>query len=271
MKTVITLLILSFSVVLHAQTLSMSEFRKAQRQYVLADFKALYKQRHISSHKAKLRQKHERVKKISHSGILMNQYQQETEQKSHTKAQNAQSHQPSMPQNASMQTQANYEIPGIQQHKNQHGNTPTPNNTQPSEPQFNPNNTQPIEPQFHPTDPHIPNNTSTQNPNISTPISSVDTPVQHTNPVSNPISNTTTPQPPVQTPVQNPVPDTSTPTSIGERPQPNNPTDTSEVASPVTEDTLSVTTPNTVAEPPATNGFERPHIRSLSANPWGRR
>jgi hypothetical protein len=26
-----------------------------------------------------------------------------------------------------------------------------------------------------------------------------------------------------------------------------------------------------VAEPPATNGFERPHIRSLSANPWGRR
>lgn len=52
----------------------MQGFRDQQRRTVLSDFKALYKSRNVSSHKAQLRHKYRRVKELSSSSLLENLY-----------------------------------------------------------------------------------------------------------------------------------------------------------------------------------------------------
>ena len=112
-KLILFFTTLFLTTALGANIVSMSDFRKAQRQLVLADSKTLYKQRHLSSHKAQLRHKYSRVKKVSHSGVL-DHYRPNMikEQKEEISELVMSSH----TENASMQTEANYDLHIIQQH-----------------------------------------------------------------------------------------------------------------------------------------------------------
>lgn len=68
MKTLLlfTLLLLSS---LQATSLTLSEFRQMHRSVLLSEFKSLYKQRHLGAHKAALRAKYRRIKKVSHTTL----------------------------------------------------------------------------------------------------------------------------------------------------------------------------------------------------------
>ncbi len=114
--------------------------------------------------------------------------------------------------------------------------------------------------------PNIPNNSTNQNPNITDLVAPVETSMQH----PDPIPNTNTPLFPVDTPVQNSNPDPFTPTPVMQTQQQNE-TNPSETEIPITQESLPVTSTNTMPDAPTMNSFETPHIRSLSANPWGRR
>ena len=129
MKKIILFFIATVYVtLLHANM--MSDFRRSQRHLVLADFKALYKQRHLSSHKAELRHKYKRVKKISHSGVLEHYHHTDT------KVDNTSTYMPDSmdTQNVSMQTEANHDLQTIEEHHSNQkdiqesgGNTEIPN------------------------------------------------------------------------------------------------------------------------------------------------
>jgi hypothetical protein len=109
-KTILFLAILFSAVFVHADGVGMAEFRKAQRQLVLADFKTLYKQRHLSAHKAQLRHKHRRVKKIAHQTVLQNVHKPSLQEKTQiditADGDVSQAHF----ENAAMQTQANHDM-----------------------------------------------------------------------------------------------------------------------------------------------------------------
>ncbi|OQX57590.1 MAG: hypothetical protein B5M52_07090 [Helicobacteraceae bacterium 4484_230] len=109
-KTILFLIMLFFAVFAHAEGMSIVEFRKAQRQLVLTDFKTLYKQRHLSAHKAQLRYKHKRVKKLAHPTVLQNRYkpllQEKTQIDVTADGDVSQVHF----ENAAMQTQANHDM-----------------------------------------------------------------------------------------------------------------------------------------------------------------
>ena len=68
-KLFIATLLLLFSSQLYAKSLTLSEFRKMHRNMLLSEFKTLYKERHIGSHKAQLRAKYRRIKRVSHTKL----------------------------------------------------------------------------------------------------------------------------------------------------------------------------------------------------------
>ncbi len=115
---------------IYAGTINMSDFRKSQRLSVLKDFKAVYKQRHLSSHKAKLRRKYNRVKKVSHSGILDYHNPIDIDKKTDITVNDITE---MNTQNASIQIDANYKdvnsiTDEIKYENNKPENTQTPNN-----------------------------------------------------------------------------------------------------------------------------------------------
>jgi len=112
-KLILFLIILSVAVSAHAKGAGMPEFRLEQRRLVLADFKALYKQRHLSSHKAQLHYKHSRVKKLTHSTVLRHRYKPSLQENMHNAEAGitASSDVSRMHfENAMIQTQANHDM-----------------------------------------------------------------------------------------------------------------------------------------------------------------
>ena len=112
MKTFIVLILFLFSTLSFADTLTMSKFREMHRQDLLSNFKTLYKQRHITAHKANLRHKYKRVKKVSHQNL-----------RTHT---HSRTQMPETPP-AMMQTEANKHLEFSKEHgKREIGNIPRP-------------------------------------------------------------------------------------------------------------------------------------------------
>jgi len=154
---------------LYAESMSMKEFRVMQRQLVLSDFKALYKQRHILEHKAQLKRKYHRVKKMQTPSMLNKLYSKH-DIKSVDSTETT--------QNSTMQIKANHDIEYMKNMESVGSNQPKPifpsqlepiqpsqpEPTQPSQPEpTQPSQPEPIQPtQPVPTQPSQPEPTATQ-------------------------------------------------------------------------------------------------------------
>jgi hypothetical protein len=269
-KMILIFITIFYAQQLSAAPLSMSEFRKAQRQYVLADFKALYKKRHLWAHKAELRRRYKHVKKISHSGILNNSYHPQDKIV------------PEDTKQASMQTIANSNLQIIKEHQTTFPpaqeiiNTPnTPNGE-------NQNNNQNNIPGGSTID--IPSNIP-QNPTQNNMIggSNLDMPNNNT-PGGSTQSNIT---PPTQNDIpNNNVPNSNIPTNNNQNSTPINTSQTVQNITNTTSNsiqngtsTLTNTTPETSQEKPleqntpanTSQQFNTQQTRPLYANPWRRR
>jgi len=251
MKKIILLFSTIFYVIsLNASTLSMSEFRKIQREYVLSEFKALYKKRNISAHKAQLRHKYTRVKKISHSGILNNYHIQNENIKTPDITISEAADQ------TSMQSVANYNLQLIDKYHTQeqtHNSIPTDIPTKPTE----------IIDSSTATDNqnNFPNMDSDTGNKPDIPNQNIDNHSQIPKPVTEITSGGTTP-----------VSHTETPSSTQKPPQNTQINGSNPVVSTTPSDTPSQVM-DEVSDSHTENfdSFSAGSVRPMYANPWKRR